>query len=89
MIEMEKEAKEAKKKEEELRKKAASQGPVGERSDRDFRKQKIMTFRTLFLENALLAFVLALAAQIGVKNGLSDPNAAFFQEKRRPFGNRR
>ena len=79
LVEMEKEAKEAKKKEEELRKKAASQGPVGERSDRDFRKQKIMTFRTLFLENALLAFVWALATQIGVKMGSATLTQLFFR----------
>ena len=81
LIEMEKEAKEAKKKEEDLRGKAASRGPVGERSDRDFRKQKIMTFRTFFLENALLAFILALAGQIGVKIGASTLKSLFFRRR--------
>jgi hypothetical protein len=79
LIEMEKEVKEAKKKEEDLREKAASRGPVGKRSDRDFRKQKIMTFRTLFLENALLAFILALAEQIGVTIGAATINSLFFK----------
>jgi hypothetical protein len=35
-------------------------GPTRERADRDFRKQTIMTVRTLLLENALRAFMLAL-----------------------------
>ena len=34
--------------------------PLGERADRDFRKQTIMTIRTLFLENALLACLAGL-----------------------------
>lgn len=81
LVEMEKEARKAKKQEEEFRKKAASRQPVGKRSDRDFRKQKIMTFRTFFLENALLAFILALAAQIGVKIGAATLNSVFFRRK--------
>ena len=32
-------------------------GEVGERGDRDFRKQSIMTFRTLLLENKLREFL--------------------------------
>lgn len=32
-------------------------GPVGEREDRDFRKQLIMTTRTLFLQNCLMVFL--------------------------------
>jgi len=39
-------------------------GPPKERSDRDFRKQTIMTCRTLLLENALMAFMAALWAQL-------------------------
>lgn len=35
-------------------------GPTGERADRDFRKQYIMTFRTLFLENILREFIHSL-----------------------------
>jgi len=35
-------------------------GPAGQRADRDFRKQAIMTIRTLFLENMLRAFMAAL-----------------------------
>jgi len=44
------------KKEEDIR----QAGPVGERSDRDFRKQTVMTMRTLLLENMLLSFMSAL-----------------------------
>ena len=35
-------------------------GSPKERADRDFRKQTIMTCRTLLLENALMAFMAAL-----------------------------
>jgi hypothetical protein len=39
-------------------------GPPKERADRDFRKQTIMTCRTLLLENALLAFMAALLTHL-------------------------
>jgi len=39
-------------------------GPPKERADRDFRKQTIMTCRTLLLENALMAFMAVLLAQM-------------------------
>ena len=39
---------------------AAAVGPPGERADRDFRKQMIMTVRTLLLENALMSFMAVL-----------------------------
>ena len=41
-------------------------GPAGQRADRDFRKQKIMTFRTLLLENWLVLFLKALVEQSNV-----------------------
>lgn len=47
-------------KRDQLREQAAAFEPLGERADRDFRKQTIMTIRTLFLENALLAFLAGL-----------------------------
>jgi hypothetical protein len=43
-----------------LAEQAQALGPIGERADRDYRKQTIMTIRTLLLENALRAFMLAL-----------------------------
>jgi hypothetical protein len=45
-------------------------GPPKERSDRDFRKQTIMTCRTLILENALMAFMAALWAQLQIQVSL-------------------
>ena len=39
-------------------------GPAGERADRDFRKQCIMTLRTLLLENTLIAFMTLLMAHV-------------------------
>jgi len=39
---------------------ASALGPPGQRADRDFRKQTIMTIRTLLLENALRAFMVVL-----------------------------
>jgi len=41
---------------------AAPLGPTGQRADRDFRKQTIMTLRTLLLESWLRAFMGALVA---------------------------
>jgi hypothetical protein len=41
---------------------ASALGPTGQRADRDFRKQTIMTMRTLWLENMLRAFMVALLA---------------------------
>jgi hypothetical protein len=45
---------------------AAALEPMGERADRDFRKQTIMTIRTLFLENALLSFLSVLVGHMQV-----------------------
>lgn len=41
---------------------AEALGPPGQRADRDFRKQSIMTFRTLLLENTLNTFLSAVSA---------------------------
>jgi hypothetical protein len=45
-------------------------GPAGQRADRDFRKQTIMTIRTLLLENGLRAFMGALLATLYTKTRL-------------------
>src|SRR5207245_1737106 len=45
-------------------------GAPRERADRDFRKQTIMTCRTLLLENALLAFMVGLGEQLQTKVSL-------------------
>jgi hypothetical protein len=42
----------------------AALGPAKERRDRDFRKQTIMTIRTLWLENALMAFMAVLLGHL-------------------------
>jgi hypothetical protein len=49
---------------------ACAIGPPKERADRDFRKQTIMTIRTLLLENALLAFMVALCEHLPRKVSL-------------------
>jgi len=45
-------------------------GPAGQRADRDFRKQTIMTMRTLFLENMLRAFWAALLVTLPIQVSL-------------------
>ena len=59
--------KDAKVTQEQLSKQAATLGPAGQRADRDFRKQTIMTIRTLFLENLLGAFIVAFLAVLPQK----------------------
>jgi hypothetical protein len=54
------ELKDAQDKQGQLAAQAAALGPPGERADRDFRKQTIMTVRTLLLENALMSFMAVL-----------------------------
>jgi hypothetical protein len=49
---------------------AAALGPPKERADRDFRKQTIMTFRTLLVDNALVAFMALLCGQLQTKVSL-------------------
>lgn len=66
LIRLEEEQKKVLEKKEEIGKKMESLGSEKKRADRDFRKQTIMTFRTLFLENALVSFLLAL---LGHMNG--------------------
>src|SRR4029450_5629470 len=45
-------------------------GPSGERADRDFRKQTIMTMRTLLLENALTSFMTVLLGVLNIQVSL-------------------
>ena len=49
----------------------AALGAPKERADRDFRKQTIMTCRTLLLENALTAFMMALLGNLRSKVSLA------------------
>ncbi len=46
-------------------------GPPRQRADRDFRKQTIMTCRTLLLENALMTFMAVLAEHLQSKVSLA------------------
>jgi len=58
---------------------AATLGPAGQRADRDFRKQTIMTIRTLLLENWLRAFMGALAATLYTKVSLPQVLSLLFE----------
>jgi hypothetical protein len=58
---------------------AATLGPAGQRADRDFRKQTIMTIRTLVLENWLRAFMGALAATLHTKVSLPQVLSLLFE----------
>jgi hypothetical protein len=49
---------------------ATALGPPRERADRDFRKQTIMTIRTLLLENALTSFMAILFGLLTMKMSL-------------------
>jgi len=53
-----------------LTEQAGAIGPPRERADRDFRKQTIMTVRTLLLENALMAFMVVLCERLQTKVSL-------------------
>jgi hypothetical protein len=54
---LENELKEVQHKRDKLSDQASALGETGQRADRDFRKQTIMTIRTLLLENLLHAFL--------------------------------
>jgi hypothetical protein len=58
---------------------AATLGPAGQRADRDFRKQTIMTIRTLLLENWLRAFMGALLATLCTKVSLPQGVSLLFE----------
>jgi len=66
----EEELKTARQKHEKFVQQAQALGPPKERADRDFRKQRIMTLRTLLLENTLLAFLAGLGEMLKEKLGL-------------------
>ncbi len=70
LVTVEQERKDAKGKQAQLSEQAATLGPAGQRADRDFRKQTIMTIRTLFLENMLRAFMAALLVTLHIQVSL-------------------
>ena len=65
-----KECNEAQHKQDKLAAQAKALGPPRERADRDFRKQTIMTIRTLLLENALTSFMAVLLGLLNRKVSL-------------------
>jgi hypothetical protein len=75
------ELKDAEAKQAKLAEQAAALGPVGERADRDFRKQTIMTIRTLFLENLLQAFMAALLATLSTEVSLQRMLSLLFERR--------
>jgi hypothetical protein len=64
LVVVEKELKDAQHTHAQLTEQAVAIGPPRERADRDFRKQTIMTVRTLLLENALMAFMVVLCGRL-------------------------
>ena len=70
LVVVEKELQDAQNNHAKLTEQACSIGSPRERADRDFRKQTIMTVRTLLLENALMAFMVALCGHLQSKVSL-------------------
>jgi hypothetical protein len=70
LVVVEKECKDARHHQAKLIEQACAIGPPRERADRDFRKQTIMTVRTLLLENALMACMVALCEHLQSKVSL-------------------
>jgi hypothetical protein len=79
LAEIEKELREVKKKEKQIEEKIQLQGEPRQREDRDFRKQTIMSFRTLFLENALTIFLATLLSKLDISVGVDTVMALFFR----------
>ena len=59
----------------------ATLGPAGQRADRDFRKQTIMTIRTLFLENMLRAFMAVLLTALPITVSLEQVLGLLFARR--------
>ena len=66
-------------KQQELQRKIDELGPPKQRADRDFRKQAIMLFRSLFLENSLRAFWMALLEKLSISMSLETLLILLFQ----------
>src|SRR5262245_53864974 len=74
-----KEWKEARHNQDTLAEHASALGPPRERADRDFRKQTIMTVRTLWLENMLNAFMAVLLGTLQTKVSLERVLSLLFE----------
>jgi len=81
LVTLEHELQDAKGKHAKLAKQVATLGPVGQRADRDFRKQTIMTIRTLFLENMLRAFMAVLLATLPIVVSLEQVLGLLFERR--------
>jgi hypothetical protein len=81
LVRVEQELKDAKGKQAKLSEQAATLGPAGQRADRDFRKQTIMTIRTLLLENMLRAFLAALLATLPIQVSLEQVLSLLFERR--------
>ena len=79
LVTVEHELKDATEKQAKLSGQVATLGPAGQRADRDFRKQTIMTIRTLLLENMLRAFLAALLATVPIQVSLPQVLSLFFE----------
>jgi hypothetical protein len=78
---LEHELKAAKAQHAKLSEQAATLGPAGQRADRDFRTQTIMTIRTLLLENLLRAFMAALLVTLQTKVSLEQVLRLVFERR--------
>lgn len=81
LVILDQELKDAKAKQEKRSEQAATLGPAGQRADRDFRKQTIMTIRTLFLENMLRTFMAALLATLPIQVSLQKVLSLLFERR--------
>ena len=81
LVTLEQALKDAKGNQAKLSEQAAALGPAGQRADRDFRKQTIMTIRTLFLENLLRAFLVALLAGLQIQVSLEQVLRLVFERR--------
>jgi hypothetical protein len=81
LVTLEHELKDAQGNQAKLSEHAAALGPAGQRADRDFRKQTIMTIRTLFLENMLRAFLAALLATLLIQVSLEQVLSLLFERR--------
>ena len=79
LVTLEQELKEAKAQHAKRSEQASALGPAGQRADRDFRKQTVMTIRTLLLENMLRAFMVALLATLHTKVSLQQVLSLLFE----------
>src|SRR2546422_2178560 len=79
LVTVEHELKDATGKQAQLSEQVATLGPAGQPADRDFRKQTIMTIRTLFLENMLRAFLAALLTTLPIQVSLPQVLSLLFE----------